>query len=188
MRWVFPRFLSSPNVFLPGVRQEIEEFLVRNKLAFADGETVITGHMDEAEKKAFILTLDRMAEKRKKTGKEIRVTIPRVLNNEESKCFFEANRVLYPKMDIRIPFLTVREILRYRPALDAAKVVCPTLVVTAENDTVNPPSQGLALFNAAGAREKRLYQQKDARHYDMYTGMFFKKAVLLQTEWFNKYL
>lgn len=57
-------------------------------------------------------------------------------------------------MDIKIPFLTVRETLQYKPVLNASQVTCPTLVVIAGRDTVNPPEQGRALFEAVGSKEK----------------------------------
>ena len=87
-----------------------------------------------------------------------------------------------------IPFLTVRETLLYKPALNASQVTCPTLVVIAGQDTVNPPEQGRALFDAVGAKEKRLYEESSASHYDIYTGEHFKQVIAIQTEWFRTYL
>ncbi len=159
-----------------------------SQLAFADGEEIVTGQMDDKEKEAFLSTLDKMSEKQKNTGKEMFVGITKVLSDVESKSFFEENRALYPKMDIRIPFLTVRETVKYKPALNASQVTCPTLIVIAEKDTVNPPKQGRALFDAVGAKEKRLYEESNAHHYDMYSGKHFKRVVCLQTEWFKAYL
>ncbi|EHI50363.1 hypothetical protein WH06_24045 [Aeromonas salmonicida subsp. salmonicida] len=159
-----------------------------SQLAFADGEEIVTGKMNEQEKKAFLVTLDKMSEKQKVTGKEMFVSVNRVLSDPESKLFFEANRARYPKMDIKIPFLTVKESLQYKPALYASQVTCPTLVVIAGQDAVNSSEQGKALFNAVGAKEKRLYEENNARHYDIYTGENFKKVVDIQTEWFRTYL
>ncbi|PNS12182.1 hypothetical protein COO59_08915 [Mixta theicola] len=159
-----------------------------SQLAFADGEAIVSGQMNEEEKQAFIATLDKMAEKQKNSGKEMMVSVNRVLSDAESKAFFAENRTLYPKMDIKIPFLTVRETLQYKPASYAAQVKCPTLVVIAGKDTVNPPEQGRALFAAIGAPEKKLYEQADARHYDIYTGAHFGQVIRVQTEWFEKYL
>jgi dienelactone hydrolase len=159
-----------------------------SQLAFADGETLVTGHMSEAEKNDFLSAMDKMAEKQKLTKKEMFVSITRVLSDAESKAFFEANRIQHPKMDIKIPFLTVRETLQYRPARDASLVTCPALIVVAGKDTVNPPEQGRALFDAVGAKEKKLYEESDARHYDIYEGEHFKQVVGVQTEWFKAHL
>jgi dienelactone hydrolase len=159
-----------------------------SQLAFADGEEIVTGKMNDAEKDAFLLTLDKMVEKQKRTGKEMFVGINRVLSDVESKSFFEENRAQHPKMDIKIPFLTVRETLLYKPALNASQVTCPTLVVIAGQDTVNPPEQGRALFESVGSKEKSLYEESNAHHYDIYTGEHFKQVIDIQTEWFKTYL
>lgn len=167
---------------VPGIK------CIVSQLAFADGKEVITGKMSNEEKENFIQTLDKMVDKKEQTGKEVFVSVNRVLSDAESKLFFEENRSKYPKMDIKIPFLTVRETLLYKPALNASKVRCPTLIVIAANDTVNPPEQGRALFDSVGAEEKRIYVEEDARHYDIYEGEHFKNVVTIQTEWFKKHL
>ncbi|SEQ33055.1 Serine aminopeptidase, S33 [Rosenbergiella nectarea] len=159
-----------------------------SQLAFADGEDIVTGKMSATEKEAFISTLNKMVDKQKRTGKEMFVGINRVLSDAESTLFFEENRALHPKMDIKIPFLTVRETLLYKPALNAAQVTCPTLIVIAGQDKVNPPAQGRALFDAVRSQQKRLYEESDARHYDIYTGEHFKRVIAVQTEWFRKHL
>ncbi len=90
--------------------------------------------------------------------------------------FFEENKTQYPKMDIKIPFLTVRETLQYKPARNASLVTCPSLVVIAAEDTVNPPEQGKALFDAIGAKNKQLFEERGARHYDVSTGEHFRRS------------
>ncbi|MGC1007789.1 UilS family quorum-quenching N-acyl-homoserine lactonase [Pantoea agglomerans] len=159
-----------------------------SQLAFADGESIVTGKMDAAEKSAFIATLEKMDQKRKSSGKEMFVAITRVLNDDESKAFFEENRQQYPKMDIKIPFLTVRETLLYKPAGNAGKVTCPTLVVVAGQDSVNPPDQGRALFDAVAATDKQLFVAEEARHYDIYSGQHFASVIKVQTAWFSTHL
>lgn len=150
------------HVFGAAAREPAIKCIV-SQLAFADGEEIVT-------------------------GKEMFVSVNRVLSDDESKSFFEENRSQYPKMDIKIPFLTVRETLLYKPALNAAQVTCPTLVVIAGEDRVNPPEQGRALFDAVRAKDKKLYEQADARHYDIYTGEHFKQVIDEQTTWFKTYL
>ncbi|GAJ67330.1 protein YieA [Edwardsiella piscicida] len=159
-----------------------------SQLAFADGEAMVTGQMTEEEKGAFIASLLRMEEKKNASGKEMMVAVTRVLSDEESKAFFADYRLRYPQMDIKIPFLTVLETVRYQPARFAAQVQCPTLVVVAEQDTVNPPQQGIALFAAAGAATKRLYVEEGAHHYDMYDGEHFCRSLAEQLAWFNAHL
>lgn len=161
---------------------------VVSQLAFADGEEIVTGQMDAAEKRGFIATLEKMDQKRQHSGKEMFVTITRVLNDDESKAFFEENRHQYPKMDVKIPFLTVRETLRYKPGMNAAKVICPTLVVVAGQDSVNPPDQGRALFDAVAATDKQLFVAEEARHYAIYSGQHFASVIKVQTAWFATHL
>ncbi|HAT3846796.1 TPA: alpha/beta fold hydrolase [Serratia marcescens] len=159
-----------------------------SQLAFADGETIVTGKMAADEKQAFIATLDKMAEKKQATGKEMFVAVTRVLSDDESKAFFEENKARYPAMDIKIPFLTVRETLRYQPRDNAARVTCPVLVVVAGNDTVNPPEQGIALYEAVGSAKKALHVEQNAKHYDMYAGPHFAGIIGRQIAWFNEHL
>ncbi|WP_338575076.1 alpha/beta hydrolase [Erwinia billingiae] len=175
------------HVFGAAAREPAIKCIV-SQLAFADGEEIVTGKMNAPDKEAFLLTLDKMAEKQNITGKEMFVSVNRVLSDDESKAFFEENRSQYPKMDIKIPFLTVRETLLYKPAQNAEQVTCPTLVVIAGEDRVNPPEQGRALFDAVRAKDKKLYEQADARHYDIYTGEHFKQVIDEQTTWFKTYL
>lgn len=159
-----------------------------SQLLFADGEKIVTSKMNDAEKEAFLLTLNKLIDKQKITGKEMFVGVNRVLSDAESKSFFEENRMRHPKMDIKIQFLTVRKILQYKPSLNASQVTCPTLVVIAGKDTVNPPEQGRELFDAVGAKEKRLYEEGSAHHYDVYAGEHFKQVIRIQIEWFKTHL
>lgn len=159
-----------------------------SQLAFADGEAMVTGHMNAEEKNAFIASLLRMEAKKHASGKEVMVSVTRVLSDEESKAFFAEYRLRYPQMEIKIPFLTVLETIRYQPAHFAAQVKCPSLVVVAQQDTVNPPQQGIALFAALGASSKRLYIEEGAHHYDMYDGEHFQRSIREQLAWFNTQL
>lgn len=160
---------------------------VVSQLAFADGEEVIAGHMSAEEKASFLATLAKM-EERKQAGKEMFVPLTRVLGDPESKAFFEKHKDSYPELSIKIPMLTVKEMFQYKPAADAARVTCPTLVVVAGDDGVNPPAQGTALFDAVGAATKQLYVQEGARHYDAYEGTHFDQVAQRQLAWLAQHL
>lgn len=153
-----------------------------------DGKDSDTGEMNESERASFLSTLNKMAEKKKNTGKEMFVGVTRVLSDNESKVFFEKVKGQYPEMDIKIPFLTVMETLQYKPAESAAKVQCPVLIVIAGQDSVNPPEQGKALYDAVASGTKELYEEADACHYDIYEGAFFERVAAVQTQWFKKHL
>lgn len=159
-----------------------------SQLAFADGEKNITHHMSSEEKKEFISTLEKLDAVKKASGREKFVSITRVLNDNESKKFFEENRTQYPDMDIKIPFLTVKEMLDYKPVQYAAQVTCPSLIVVAEKDTVNPKEQGIELYNSVMHEDKKLYFVNNARHYDTYSGEYFDEISAVETEWFKYYL
>lgn len=179
--------LGGGHVFVAASRDPGIKCVV-SQLGFADGAGIVTGHLDEDEKKTFTATLDGMHERKNHTGKETFVSIPRVMSDPESRAFFERHREQFPEMNVKIPFLTVREIMHYRPAAYAGQVKCPTLVVTAERDTVNPPEQGAALFDAVSAPVKMLYQVPGARHYDIYEGEHFERVSRIQTDWFRTHL
>ncbi|HAV1840601.1 UilS family quorum-quenching N-acyl-homoserine lactonase [Enterobacter hormaechei] len=179
--------LGACHVFAAAVeRPQIK--CVISQMGFADGEIIVTGRMDYAEKAGFIATLKKMAEKRERLGKEMFVPVTKVLGDEESKAFFESNKVRYPSMDIRIPFLTVYETLRYKPYQSAEKVSCPTLVVVAGKDTVNEPQQGVALYKSVRSQNKRLYIEENAKHYDMYEGQNFHNVIKQQLDWLKGHL
>ncbi|EIY5162695.1 alpha/beta hydrolase [Klebsiella variicola] len=159
-----------------------------SQLAFSDGEKVITRDMNETDKAAFLSSLNKIAQKQNNTGKEMMVGVTRVLSDAESKMFFEKNREKFPKMDIKIPFLTVKEMLQYKPGMNASHLSCPTLIVIAGKDIVNPPEEGRSLFDAIGSKVKRLYEVKNSCHYDIYFGEKFKEVIKIQTEWFKTHL
>jgi uncharacterized protein len=161
---------------------------VVSQLGFADGERVVTRNMTEAEKLAFIATLERMHEKKQSTGREMMVPITKVLTDPQSKAFVEESRQRYPAMDIKIPFLTVREMLNYKPGTYAARVACPVLVVLAGEDGVNPPDHGRELFAALGAPIKKLHVEESAGHYDMYEGAHFASSIDVQIQWFDEHI
>lgn len=161
---------------------------VVSQLAFADGEALVTGGMSPEEKADFIATLDKMAQKKQDTGKEMLVGITRVVSDSESKAFFEESKKQFPEIDVKIPFLTVRETLHYKPAQYAAHVTCPTLVAIAGKDAVNPPEQGRALYEAVAAKHKELYEEADARHYEVYSGDHFRQLAGVEKNWFQRYL
>lgn len=179
--------LGACHIFGAAVERPQVKCIV-SQMGFSDGEQIVTGSMVQNEKEGFIATLEKMAEKRQMTGKEMFVPLTKVLADEESKQFFEDNKVKYPALNIKIPFLTIRETLMYKPYKNASKTLCPTLVVVAEKDRVNPPSQGIALYEAVASEHKKLCVLDDARHYEVYFGDHFNKAVKYQVDWFGRFL
>lgn len=179
--------LGGGHVFGAAIKRPELKCII-SQLSFADGEKIVTGNMTQEDKISFCSTLNKMVEKREKTGKEMFVPITKVLSDSESKAFFEANKSKYPLMDIKIPFLTVQEMMHYKPYENARNINLPVMVVVAGKDIVNPPEQGIELYNAVGSDEKLLYVEDDASHYDVYEGQYFDNVIPHQIEFLNKYL
>ncbi|CAI8791895.1 Uncharacterized 31.7 kDa protein in traX-finO intergenic region [Pseudomonas serboccidentalis] len=160
---------------------------VVSQLPFADGESLITGEMGEDEKQKFLSSLEAMQQKKEATGRELFVPIPKVMSDSESRAFFNKHKDDFPQLNVKIPYLTVREMLNYKPINAAGRVTQPTLVVAAELDEVNPPSQALELYEAL-AGDKDFYLVSQAKHYDLYEGKVFSEVISRQVEWFRRFL
>jgi fermentation-respiration switch protein FrsA (DUF1100 family) len=157
------------------------------QLTFADGETVITGEMSTEEKDKFLSTLERMRDKKAKTGKEMMVPIAKVLSDEQSVDFFNQFKDDFPALTIKIPFLTVWETICHKPVEALANLNKPVMIIAAEQDGVNPLSESQVLFDKAN-EPKALYVEEGATHYQVYSGKHFESVVTKQLEWFNQYL
>lgn len=157
------------------------------QLTFADGERVITSGMSVEEKSKFLSTIEKMEEKKRNTGKEMMVPIVKVLSDDQSKEFYTKYVTDYPALNIKIPFLTVAETLRYKPVTSLPGVNVPILLVAATKDSVNPVSESHALYEAAN-EPKELFEVEGATHYEIYSGELFEVAARKQVEWFNSYL
>jgi len=79
------------------------------QLAFGDGERVITGQMDEQAKQGLLTLLQRMQERKAKSGKEKWVAISKVLGDPQSQQFYESHVERFPALRTKIPFLTLAE-------------------------------------------------------------------------------
>lgn len=160
---------------------------VISQLAFADGEQLVTGDMGVEEKRRFMTTMERMANKKKQTDRELFVPIIKVMTDEESRVFFEQQKKEFKALDIKIPYLTVWETIRYQPAKAAARVTQPTFMVFAELDKVIALDYGMALYHAIDA-ERSCYIQPKARHYDIFSGKHLEQVAERQISWLRKHL
>jgi alpha-beta hydrolase superfamily lysophospholipase len=61
------------------------------------------------------------------------------------------------------------------------------LVVSAGNDSVNPPQESQILYDKAHEPKAHLVV-KGASHYEVYEGEYFELVAKAQVEWFGKYL
>ena len=157
------------------------------QLTFADGERVITGGMSDTEKEKFLGMIERMQQKKEKTGKEMMVPIVKVLSDEQSQAFYQRYADDFSALKIKIPFLTVAETIKHKPVEALSKVNPPLLITAATNDSVNPVKESHALYQAAN-EPKELFVIEGATHYELYEGEHFEIAVTMQLEWFKCYL
>ncbi len=157
------------------------------QLAFADGERVITSAMSQDEKSKLLDTLAKLKLKKEKTGKDMMVPIIKVLSDEQSKLFYQQNVERYPALKAKIPFLTIAEVLQYKPINVVAQIKVPMLIVAAVDDDVNPVSESHALFAAAN-EPKALLELEGVTHYEVYDGSAFEQVVNKQLDWFKHHL
>ncbi|XBS69274.1 alpha/beta fold hydrolase [Acerihabitans sp. KWT182] len=158
-----------------------------SQMGFADGEQLVTGDMAHDEKRRFLNTMERMERKRRQHNKELFVPIIKVMTDEESRVFFENNKKHYPALDIKVPYMTVWEAIRYHPAMAAERITQPTLMIFAEDDKVIALEYGLAFYQAV-ASEKKCHIQPNARHYDLFSGKHFTQVAERQLHWLREYL
>jgi len=156
------------------------------QLTFADGERVVTGKMSDQEKAKLLSTIQRLQDRRAKTGRETMVSLADVLTDPQSAAFYE-RFADHPALDIEVPMLTVAETLKYKPAAVLADVKVPILVVGAGKDSVNPPQESVLLFQAAN-EPKSLMMLDEATHYELYEGDYLDQVSTRQIEWFEQYL
>lgn len=157
------------------------------QLAFGDGERVITGHLNDEEKKGLFAILERMKARKIKTGKEKMVAISKVLADPQSQRFYERYVDRFPELRTKIPFLTIAETIGHKPIDVVHKVKVPILLVAASDDTVNPKEESERLFAAAN-EPKELCIIDGATHYDVYESPHFETAFAKQVEWLKRYL
>lgn len=156
------------------------------QITFGDGERVITGRMDEEEKTRFLEMLTKLKDKREATGKEMMVSLPKVLSDAQSRAFYEDYHERFPALDIKIPFLTTLETLGHKPERVLDQVKVPIHFTGARQDGVNPPAEMQSLFDQATGTKELLWC--DATHYDIYEGKPFVQVASAQAAWFGKYL
>jgi len=157
------------------------------QLTFGDGGRVITGNMNDEEKEKLENTILKTWIKTVTTNKGLNLPLNRMLTDEQSKVFYEKNKDKYPQLNIKIPFLTMKETMELKPENYLNDLNCPILIVGAENDIVNPLQESQILFKKA-KEPKNLYIVKDATHYEVYEGKKFNEVVKIEQAWFDKYL
>lgn len=157
------------------------------QLAFGDGERCVTLNMTAEEINKFKETLVKLRNKKEQTGKEMMISLDKMLSDEQSKAFLQENIDRFPELKIKIPFLTVFETMNHKPEEYLKNLHIPVLFIGAENDLVNPISETISLFEKA-LEPKSLVVIKDAKHFDLYSGKHLEQSIFKQLSWFGKYV
>ncbi|WP_287154097.1 alpha/beta fold hydrolase [Candidatus Solincola tengchongensis] len=83
------------------------------------------------------------------------------------------------------PARAVLELLFYRPARRAGKVICPALVILGEKDSLIRPR---AVEKAASRMREVTIVHLPVGHFDVYHGAWFEKVSAMQADFFLRHL
>lgn len=157
------------------------------QLTFGDGERCLTTNSTPEDIAKLKEALEKLHEKKELTGKEMMMPVSKILSDEQSKAFFQEHADEFPELKIKIPFLTIRETINYKPESFLQDLHTPILIIGAQKDGVNPVSETHSLYRAA-LEPKELVIINGATHFELYKGEYLEQAVNKQLEWFGKYL
>jgi alpha-beta hydrolase superfamily lysophospholipase len=157
------------------------------QLAFGDGERVILGDKSAEEKERILATIQKVWTKTVKQNKGMAIGVNRFLTDTQSQAFYKDYVEAFPQLKVKIPFLTMKEIIEHKPERLLHAMDTPILIVGAENDDVNPKEESSILFEKAKG-PKQLEMIKGATHYAIYEGEKCEQTAALELEWCNKFL
>ncbi len=157
------------------------------QLTFGNGERVITGGQSDEEKKKLQTMLTKAWQRAVTKNKPLKLSVDRILTDQQSKDFFKTAIEKFPKLGVKIPVLTLQQTIEYAPENFISAVRVPIFIVAAEKDAVNPLKESEYLFEKAN-HPKSFYCVEDATHYEVYEGEKFEITSQKQIEWFKKYL
>lgn len=157
------------------------------QLTFGDGERCLIANSTPEDIAKLKETLEKLYKKKELTGKEMMMPVSKILSDEQSKAFFQEYSDKFPELKIKIPFLTIRETINYKPESFLQNLHVPILIVGAEKDRVNPVSETYNLYKAA-SEPKELLIINGATHFELYNGEYLEQSVAAQLSWFDKYL
>jgi alpha-beta hydrolase superfamily lysophospholipase len=157
------------------------------QLTFGNGERVVTGNLKPEEKEKLFSTLKKISQRLVTQNKNMMMGLSQILTDADSKEFFGKIIAEHPVINIKIPFLFVKESIEYKPEEVIGKIKVPVMILGAENDIVNPPEESRMLFERAN-EPKEIVMIKDATHYQVYSGPKFEEAFNAELAFLRKYL
>lgn len=156
------------------------------QLTFGSGERVITGSMTDEEKAKLFATFEKVEKRAVTTNKPMMLKPVQILTDEQSKEFYTSQVEKFPALAIKIPLVTIKYTIEYKPEDVLDKVNVPLLIIGAANDRVNPPEESQRLFDKA-KEPKELMILENTGHYECYEGESFEKISDKALEWFKTY-
>lgn len=156
------------------------------QLTFGSGERVITGNMSCEEKGKLFATFEKVEKRQVTTNKTMLLKPVQILTDEQSKSFYTSQVADYPALETKIPLLTIKRTIEYKPEELLERVKVPLLIIGAENDRVNPVEESHILFERA-SEPKELMILENTGHYECYEGEVFEKISDSTLAWFKKY-
>ena len=157
------------------------------QITFGSGERMVASGLSDAEREKLLSTIQKAWQRAVTKNKPLYLTLDQILTDPDSKAFYQQMVERVPKLKTRLPLLTIRESMEYRPEDCLAAVQVPILIIGAEQDIVCPLEESKTLF-AKARPPKELTLIAGARHYDVYEGEYFKQSSGKAIEWFKKYL
>ena len=157
------------------------------QITFGSGERMVAGDMDADGRARLETMLAKAWQRAVVRNKPMTLTFEQILTDEDSKAFYQRTITEHPDLATKLPLLTIRESLEYKPEQQLAHIAVPILIIGAGGDIVCPVSESQRLYELA-QEPKKLHIIAGARHYDVYEGDYFTESSGLQTEWFSTYL
>ena len=157
------------------------------QITFGSGERMVTGGLSDAEREKLLNTIQKAWQRAVTKNKPLYLTLDQILTDPDSKAFYQQMVERVPKLKTRLPLLTIRESMEYKPEDCLAAVQVPILIIGADQDIVCPFEESKTLFTKARP-PKELTLIAGARHYEVYEGEYFKQSSGKAIEWFKKYL
>lgn len=92
--------LGGAHVVEVAARNELVSCVI-SQMPFADGMSMITRNMSHEERDNLIQTLEKMQVRKQTTGKEVMVSVNKVLTDPDSTAFFAQVRQTHPEIEIK---------------------------------------------------------------------------------------
>lgn len=160
---------------------------VVSQMPVLDGEALVTRGIASGDRVAFLKGLEEREVRRRIDGRELWVSISRLVQDRMSLQFLLQQRRASPNMCNRMPYLTLHELCHFQALPFAKGVAQPTLMVLAEHDHLTPGGQVRAMYDAL-VGVKSLFTVSGAGHYDLYRAPWRDEALLVQLAWFQAHL